>query len=54
MNIFFRIGDEVVTPELSGTILPGVTRESALKLLEDWGINAATRRISMEELAESI
>jgi|TARA_A100001011_G_scaffold238345_1_gene246314 branched-chain amino acid aminotransferase len=53
MNIFFRIGDEVVTPELSGTILPGVTRESALKLLEDWGVNAGTRRISMEELARA-
>ena len=53
MNIFFRIGDEVVTPELSGTILPGVTRESALRLLKDWGIKAATRRISMEELTEA-
>jgi len=53
MNIFFRIGDEVVTPELSGTILPGVTRESALSLLEDWGLKATTRRISMAELAQA-
>ena len=53
MNIFFRIGDEVVTPELSGTILPGVTRESALRLLEDWGIKATTRRVSMMELAKA-
>jgi len=53
MNIFFRIGDEVITPELSGTILPGVTRESALTLLEDWGIKTSTRRISMMELVEA-
>lgn len=53
MNIFFRIGDEVVTPALSGTILPGVTRESALTLLEDWGIKASTRRVSMTELVEA-
>ncbi|MBT5228053.1 MAG: branched chain amino acid aminotransferase, partial [Proteobacteria bacterium] len=32
MNVFFRIGDEVVTPELSGTILPGITRESVITL----------------------
>ena len=53
MNIFFRIGDEVVTPELSGTILPGVTRESALRLLEDWGIKATTRRVSVMELIKA-
>ncbi|MEO1866257.1 MAG: branched-chain amino acid aminotransferase, partial [Pseudomonadota bacterium] len=32
MNVFFRIGDEVVTPELSGTILPGVTRDTVIQL----------------------
>ncbi len=50
MNIFFRIGNEVITPELSGTILPGVTRDSVLSLLKQWGIKATARRISMAEL----
>jgi branched-chain amino acid aminotransferase len=53
MNIFFRIGDEVITPELSGTILPGVTRDSALSLLKQWGIKASARRISMTELRKA-
>ncbi|MGE4636235.1 MAG: branched-chain amino acid aminotransferase [Arenicellales bacterium] len=53
MNIFFRIGNEVVTPELSGTILPGVTRDSVLSLLEQWGIKATARRISMAELRKA-
>src|SRR6059036_434914 len=33
MNIMLRIGDEVVTPPLTGAILPGVTRDSALTLM---------------------
>tara|TARA_B100000809_G_scaffold245035_1_gene271584 strand:- start:116 stop:1225 length:1110 start_codon:yes stop_codon:yes gene_type:complete len=50
MNIFFRLGDSVVTPDLSGTILPGVTRESVLTLLDDMGVTATERRLSMDEL----
>ena len=37
MNIFFRIGDTIVTPELRGTILPGVTRDSVITLLRESG-----------------
>ena len=37
MNIMVKIGDEVITPALGGTILPGVTRDSVLTLLRDWG-----------------
>ena len=44
MNLMVRIGDEVLTPPLSGTILPGVTRDSVLTLLRDWGIQATERR----------
>jgi branched-chain amino acid aminotransferase len=50
MNIMFRIGDEVVTPPLAGTILPGVTRDSALTLLRDWGLRATERQVSIEEV----
>jgi len=50
MNVFFRIGDEVITPDLSGTILPGVTRDSVLTLLKDWGVKHSERKVSVTEL----
>ena len=50
MNVFFRIGDEVITPELSGTILAGVTRDSVIQLLSDWGYTVSTRQVSIQEL----
>jgi branched-chain amino acid aminotransferase len=53
MNIFFRLGETVVTPELGGTILPGVTRDSVLTLLKEKGIPCEERRISMQELVEA-
>ena len=53
MNVFFRIGDEVITPELSGTILPGVTRDSVIQLLSDWGYTVSTRSQSGHFSGES-
>jgi branched-chain amino acid aminotransferase len=50
MNIMFRIGDEVVTPPLTGAILPGVTRDSALTILREWGVRVTERRISIDEV----
>jgi branched-chain amino acid aminotransferase len=50
MNIMFRIGDEVVTPPLAGTILPGVTRDSVLTLLREWGLKATERQIPIDEV----
>ena len=52
-NIMLRIGDEVITPPLGGTILAGVTRDSALTLLRDWGVRVAERAISIEEVREA-
>ena len=37
MNIFFKINGTVVTPELNGSILPGVTRDSVIALCREWG-----------------
>ncbi|MEM7251650.1 MAG: branched-chain amino acid aminotransferase [Pseudomonadota bacterium] len=54
MNIFFDLNGTVVTPELRGTILPGVTRASVLQLLADRGIETAERRIPIEELTVAI
>lgn len=52
-NIFFLIGDELVTPPLGGTILPGVTRDSVLRLARSWGMNVSERRISIDEVIEA-
>ncbi|MBV8190300.1 MAG: branched-chain amino acid aminotransferase [Alphaproteobacteria bacterium] len=53
MNIMVKIGDEVITPPLGGTILAGVTRDSILTLLRDWGIKTAERQISIDEVFEA-
>lgn len=50
MNIFVRFNDEVATPKLSGSILPGITRMSVIEILKDWNINIKERQISIEEL----
>ena len=54
MNIFFRLGDTVVTPELRGTILPGVTRDSVLTMLRERGEQVEERRVEIAEIAEAI
>jgi branched-chain amino acid aminotransferase len=49
-NIMLKIGDEVVTPPLAGTILAGVTRDSSLALLRSWGVRVAERMITIDEV----
>ena len=53
MNIFFVIEDEIVTPELNGSILPGITRDSVIKLAKHWNDKVSERRISIDELMEA-
>jgi branched-chain amino acid aminotransferase len=54
MNIMLRIGDEVITPPLmAGTILPGVTRDSVLTLLRDWGVCVSERPIAIGEVVDA-
>jgi len=50
MNIMLKIGDEILTPPLNGAILAGITRESVLTLLHDWGLRVSERPISIEEV----
>lgn len=50
MNIMVRIGDEVITPPLAGTILDGVTRASTLQLMRDWGLRVSERPITIDEV----
>ena len=52
MNIFFIIDGTAVTPKLDGTILPGITRDSIIKLLQAEGIPVSQRRISITAVIE--
>jgi len=53
MNVFFKISGELITPMLSGSILPGVTRDSVIQLVKHKGIPVSERRISVEELLDA-
>lgn len=50
MNIFFVIDDEIITPELNGSILPGLTRDSVIQLAKHWNMKISERRISIDEV----
>lgn len=54
MNVFFIIGNTAVTPDLkSGTILAGVTRDSAMKILADMGLKVEERPVHIDELIDA-
>lgn len=54
MNIFFRINDTLVTPPLTGSILPGITRDSVITLARNWGLSVEERLIDIHECIERI
>ncbi|NEQ36001.1 MAG: branched-chain amino acid aminotransferase [Okeania sp. SIO3I5] len=53
MNVAFVINDVVITPKLTGTILPGITRDSVLTLFRDMGVKVEERLISIDEVAKA-
>ncbi|MBR6792092.1 MAG: branched-chain amino acid aminotransferase, partial [Ruminococcus sp.] len=54
MNIFFVIDGEVVTPELQGSILPGITRKSCIEVLKNLGYKVSERLFSVDELITAL
>ena len=54
MNVMFKINGTVVTPALTGSILPGITRKSIIELLKDEGYKVEERLLSVDELAASM
>ena len=54
MNVMFQINGTVVTPELSGSILPGITRKSCIELLKSNGIQVEERPVSIDELVAAV
>ena len=54
MNVMFKIAGEIVTPMLSGSILPGITRKSCLEVLRKEGYTVSERLLSIDELAAAL
>ena len=54
MNMFFVFDGVVKTPELVGSILPGITRDSVIKLLKHYGKAVEETRVSLDEIQENI
>ena len=53
MNVMFKISGKIVTPELSGSVLPGITRKSCIEILKNWGYEVEERKISIDELIDA-
>ncbi|NLN25349.1 MAG: branched-chain amino acid aminotransferase [Bacteroidetes bacterium] len=53
MNIFFKINNQFITPNLDGSILAGITRDSVITLLKDKGYEVVERPITIDEVIES-
>ena len=54
MNVMFLINGVVVTPKLTGSILPGITRKSCIELLREMGYTVEERLLSVEELSQAL
>lgn len=54
MNIMMRVGDKLITPELTGTILEGITRKSVIKIARDHDIEVEVRPIKVAELIDHL
>ena len=53
MNIFFKIEDKFITPELDGCVLDGITRKSVISLLKDQGFEVEERKITIDEIKQA-
>jgi branched-chain amino acid aminotransferase len=53
-NIFFKIGDDLITPPLGGSILGGITRDSVIQLAQSWGVNVVEKQITIDEVTGAI
>jgi len=53
MNIFFVVGDEILTPNLDGAILDGITRKCMIELFKDKGYKVTERPITIDEIVEA-
>ena len=54
MNVMFKIDGEIVTPMLTGSILPGITRKSCIEVLKSLGYSVSERLLSLDELVDAM
>lgn len=54
MNVMFKINNEIITPALTGSILPGITRKSCIEVLKNAGFKVSERLLSVDELIEAM
>jgi len=54
MNVMFKIDGEIVTPALTGSILPGITRKSCIEVLRNEGYKVSERLLSIDELIDAM
>ncbi len=54
MNVMFKINGKILTPKLTGSVLPGITRKSCIEILKDWGYEVEETLISAESLIEAM
>jgi branched-chain amino acid aminotransferase len=54
MNVMFKINGEIITPSLTGSVLPGITRKSCIEVLRDQGYTVSERLLSIDELTEAM
>lgn len=54
MNVMFKINGEIVTPLLTGSILPGITRKSCIEVLKSKGYTVQERLLSVDELLKAL
>ena len=54
MNVMFKINGEIITPELTGSILPGITRKSCIEVLRGLGYKVTERLLSVDELIDAL
>lgn len=53
MNVMFKIDGEIVTPMLTGSVLPGITRKSCIEILRNWGYKVTERLVSVDEIVQA-
>ncbi|MDE6103603.1 MAG: branched-chain amino acid aminotransferase [Oscillospiraceae bacterium] len=53
MNIFFVIDGDIITPALTGSVLSGITRKSAIEICRSKGYKVTERKISIQEVADA-
>lgn len=54
MNVMFKIKGEIITPKLTGSILPGITRKSCIEVLKNAGYKVTERLLSVDELGSAL